>query len=84
MKRFGGRRTIHDLPLVARPEYHVGSTNWINLGKTRARLLKDMPKVPHGTVGVVTKHLGLGHLQVTLEDGTKHRMEMRFLQLIHE
>lgn len=78
------RFAIHNLPIGMRPEYGALPGVWIDVGKTKARFLRDTPKVPHGTVGTITKILGLGRVELTLEDGSTQRQDLRLLQLLRD
>jgi hypothetical protein len=71
---------IHNQPLYKQ----VGGAGgvWIDVGSTRARFLRDTPNAKVNEVGMITRVLGLGRVEVTLEDGRVQRVDRHLLHLL--
>jgi len=75
-----GECRIHNKPLYAISGSAGGC--WIDPGITRARFLRDAPNAKVNEVGTITKVMGLGRVEVTLEDGRIQRIDKRLLHLL--
>jgi len=75
-----GETRFHDKPLFVQ----MGSAGgmWIDVGITRARFLRDTPNAKVNEIGTITRVLGLGRVEVTLEDGRVQRIDKHLLHLL--
>lgn len=80
MKTRLGQYMIHNQPLYKQ----VGTAGgmWIDPGITRARFLQDTPNAKVNEIGTITKVMGLGRVEVTLEDGRTQRIDKRLLHTL--
>lgn len=80
MKMRLGECRIHNKPLYALAGSAGGC--WVDVGITRVRFLRDTPNAKVNEIGTITRVLGLGRVEVTLEDGRVVRIDKHLLHTL--
>ena len=53
-----------------------------HVGITKARFKQDTPNAKVNEIGTITKVMGLGRVEVTLEDGRTQRIDKHLLHIL--